>query len=307
MKDLFDAGLRGRLPLFIQGFLQNRHFQVRLGSHTSDVFAQEMGVPQGSILPVTLFAIKINSIVKNLSPGVKCSLYVDDFIICYRCKFRHIIKRHLQHSLNKLQNWADTNGFKFSQSKTACVHLCHLRKTHPEPLLLLNGTPVPVVEQTKFLGIIFDKKLSFLPHLQYLRQKCMKALNLLRVVASTTWGSDEKTPLHLYRSLIRSKLDYGTIIYGSARKSYLRILDPVQNQALRLCLGAFRTSPVSSFHVEANEMPLDIRRRLLASQYCLKVSSDVTNPACSCIINKRFSKLFDKQPNQIRPPSWFPC
>jgi len=76
MKDLFDAGLRGRLPLFIQGFLQNRHFQVRLGSHTSDVFAQEMGVPQGSILSVTLFAIKINSIVKSLSPGVECSLYV---------------------------------------------------------------------------------------------------------------------------------------------------------------------------------------------------------------------------------------
>jgi len=34
-------------------------------------------------------------------------------------------------------------------------------------------------------------------------------------------GSDEKTQLHLYRLLIRSKLDYGTIIYRSACKSYL--------------------------------------------------------------------------------------
>jgi len=133
----------------------------------------------------------------------------------------------------------------------------------------------------------------------------MKALNLLRVVASTTWGSDEKTLLHLYRSLIRSKLDYG--IYGSVHTSYLRILDLVQNQALRLCLDAFRTFPISSLHVEANEIPLEIMRRRLASQYCLKVSSDVTNPAHSCNFNKRFSKLFDKQPNQIRPPSWFPC
>ena len=77
MKDLFDAGLRGWLPLFIQGFLHNRQFQVRLGSHMSDSFDQEMGVPQGSILSVILFALKINSIVKNLSPGVECSLYVD--------------------------------------------------------------------------------------------------------------------------------------------------------------------------------------------------------------------------------------
>jgi len=198
----------------------------------------------------------------------------------------------------------DLNGFKFSQTKTVCVHFCRLRKTHPDPHLLLNGTPTPVVDQTKFLGLIFDKKLSFVPHLQYLRKKCMKALNLLRVVAHSRWGSDENTLLHLYSSLIRSKLDYGAVepvVYGSARKSYLRMLEPVQNQALRLCLGAFRTSQATSLHIEANEMPLDLRRRKLASQYCLKVSSTVTNPARCCIFNKQFVKFFDKSPNPIRP------
>jgi len=174
-------------------------------------------VPQRSILSVILFALKINSIVKNLSPGVECSLYVDDFVICYRSKFIHIIERHLQRSLYRLQEWTDLNGFKFSRTKTVCVHFCRLRKTHPDPHLLLNGTPIPVVDQTKFLGLIFDKKLTFVPHLQYLRKKCMKALNLLRVVAHSRWGSDENTLLHLYRSLIRSKLDYGTVVYGSAR------------------------------------------------------------------------------------------
>ena len=86
--------------------------------------------------------------------------------------------------------------------------------------------------------------------------KCTKALNLLRVLAHTSWGADQETLLHLYRSLIRSKLDYGCIVYGSARGSYLRMLDPIQNHALRLCLGAYRTSPASSLCVEANEPPL---------------------------------------------------
>ena len=113
-------------------------------------------------------------------------------------------------------------------TKTVCVHFCRLRKAHPDPQLLLNGTAIPVVEQTKFLGLIFDKKLSFIPHLQYLKNKCLKVLNLLRVVANTKWGSDEKTLLHLYRSLIRSKLEYGAVVYGSARKSYLRMLDPTK-------------------------------------------------------------------------------
>ena len=246
MKDLHNAGLRGRLPCFIEGFLRNRNFCVRLGSCLSDLHEQEMGVPQGSILSVTLFGLKINSIVKAISPGVDCSLYVDDFLICYRSKHIHIIERHLQQCLNKLNDWTDTNGFKFSSAKTVCIHFCKLRKQHPEPCLLLNGSPVPVVEEAKFLGVIFDNKLSFLPHIRQLKNKCTKALNLLRVLAHTTWGADQETLLHLYRSLIRSKLDYGCVVYGSARRSYLRMLDPIQNHALRLCLGAFRTSPATN-------------------------------------------------------------
>jgi len=97
-------------------------------------------------------------------------------------------------------------------------------KPHLDPQLSLNGMPIPVVEKTKFLGLIFDRKLSFIPYLHYLKEKCLKAINLLRVVAHTSWGADQQTLLHLYRSLIRSKLDYGCIVYGSARPSYLNLL-----------------------------------------------------------------------------------
>ena len=80
MKDLHDSGLRGRLPTFIEGFLKNKQFRVKVGSN-SQLYDQEMGVPQGSILPVTLFGLKINSIIKSIAPGVECSLYVDDFLL----------------------------------------------------------------------------------------------------------------------------------------------------------------------------------------------------------------------------------
>jgi len=170
-------------------------------------------------------------------------------LICYRSKHIHFIERHFQQCLNKLSDWADTNGFKFSPSKTVCIHFCKLRKLHPEPTFLLNGTPFPVVEESKFFGVIFDRKLSFIPHIKHLKDKCTKALNLLQVIAHTSWGADQETLLQLYRSLIRSKLDYGCIVYGSARGSYLRMLDPIQNHALRLCLGAYRTAPASSLCV----------------------------------------------------------
>ena len=57
LKDLFEAGLRGRMPVFISKFLENRNFRVRLGFHSFDHFGQEMGVPHGSILSVTHFLV----------------------------------------------------------------------------------------------------------------------------------------------------------------------------------------------------------------------------------------------------------
>ena len=124
MKDLHSAGLRGRLPEFISSFLNDRHFRVRIGAILSDEYEQEMGVPQGCILSVTLFCLKINSIVKTLLPDTECSLYVDDFLIFFHSRHMPIIERHLQRVLNKLQVWADENGFKFSTSKTVVMHFC---------------------------------------------------------------------------------------------------------------------------------------------------------------------------------------
>jgi len=98
------------------------------------------------------------------------------------------------------------------------VHTCKLYTVNPDPVLLLNGAPIAVVEQVKLLGLIVDKQLSFIPHLHYLKQKSLKALNLLRVVSSTKWGIDKKTLLHLFHALIQSKLDYGSVVYGSACK-----------------------------------------------------------------------------------------
>ena len=153
----------------------------------------------------------------------------------------------LQHSLNRL---GDENGFEFSPSKTMCVHFCQLRKHHFDPQLYLNGTQIPTIGEAKFLGLIFDSKRSFIPHITSIKSRCTKSLDLIKVLSNTTWGADRKVLLRSYRALIRSKLDYGCIVYGSARPSYIKQLDTVHKQGLRLCLGAFRTSPVQILYVE---------------------------------------------------------
>jgi len=116
-----------------------------------------------------------------------------------------------------------------------------------------------------------DKKLTFNKHIKYLKDRRMKALNLLRVVAHKDCGADCATLLKLYRSHVRTKWDYGCVVYGSAQQLVLESLDCVQKAALRTCLGAFRTSPIASLHVEAGEVPLELRRQQLCLQDICKL------------------------------------
>ena len=116
LSDLRDINLGGNLSIFISNFLKNRHFKVRLGSTLSDLYDQETGIPESCILSVTLFSFKINKIVYTLNKHINCSLYVNDFLDCYRSRRMHNIERQLQISL-KFLNWTDENGFKFSTTK----------------------------------------------------------------------------------------------------------------------------------------------------------------------------------------------
>ncbi len=79
--------------------------------------------------------------------------------------------------------------------------------------------------------------------------------------------------LTIYQALIRSIIDYGCMIYGSASETLLRSLDRIQYRALRICLGATKTTPVNALLVEANEMPLSLRRVKLSLVYWLSLKS----------------------------------
>ena len=154
-----------------------------------------------------------------------------------------------------------------------------------DSVLKLDNDPIQFVKEAKFLGLIWDTKLTFEPHIKYLKARCQKSLNLLKVLYRTEWGADLTTLLKLCRSLVRSKLDNGCIVYESASKTALAKLDPVHNQGICFSLGALRSSPVDSVYVEAHEHPLEIRRDKWALQYILKIKANPENPAYDVVFN----------------------
>ena len=67
-----------------------------------------------------------------------------------------------------------------------CVHFCQLRKQHLDPELYLNGTPIPIIGEAKFLCLSLDFNLSIIPHITSLKSRCTKSLDVIKILSNTT-------------------------------------------------------------------------------------------------------------------------
>ena len=304
LKTIHQVGLRGELPLFIKSFLSHRFFQVRVGNTLSDRKCQEEGVPQGSVLSVTLFALSINGVSSLIPSDVLHTLFVDDLSISFSGSRMTTIERKLQLTVNSITNWADANGFKFSTSKTVIVHFCRVRGLHPDPDIYLYGKRISCVQQTRFLGLTFDSKLNWVSHLKELKARCLKTLDILRALSHTTWGADRKHMLILYKALVASKLAYGCEVYSSATEARLKVLDAVHNAGIRIASGAFKSSPITSMLVDAGELPLVLVRQSLLIKYWYRVQRLPNSLTAREVLSRQCFTYFDRHSKCPKPFSY---
>ena len=270
-------GLDGNIFNWVSAFLEGRSLQVRVGDSLSDTFQVENGLPQGSVISPILFLVAINDLSP---PNVKCSLFADDTAIWKTGKSVKHVQSHIQNALNYVTKWCDMWGFKISASKTSYV-LFH-RGKRKVMHLYLNDQELKSAKSVKFLGMIFDQRLTWKEHILHLVEKCQKRINVLKLLTGSKWGADKETMIILYKTLIRSVLDYGCVVYFSAADTNLKSLDIVQSQALRLCCGALKCTPVEALEVECGIPPLSIRRKYIAFKTAIRYNNMAENPIKEC-------------------------
>ena len=273
INDFHEMGLRGRLAQFMVNFLKDRSLRVKVGSTISNSYPMNEGIPQGSVLSVLCFGIAINGISNHIPNNINHNIYVDDISISKSASRPAAATRQIQLAIDNMVNWASLKGYTFSQEKTVYMIFRRNRRKIDEGEVAptLNGVRIRRVREHKFLGMYFDERLSWTPHIKYLKDACNKPLSLLSHLSHTTWGTDRKTLTLLYNSLVQSKLDYGCQAYGSAAPSLLKSLDVVRNKGLRLMTGAFRSSPIISLHADVNMLPPDLNRTLVTFKWYLQM------------------------------------
>ena len=295
-----DWNIIGNISAFIQNFLTNRSFKVRINGVLSNKKILQNGIPQGSVLSTTLFLIAINDIMISISLPVQANLYADDFVIYSKGTNIKTLESLIQQTINNIDTWTNSSGFKLSFEKTKCVLFSRTNQT-TQPLLTLKGEALSFSNNIKFLGVFFDHKLNWKDHLNHLVLNCTKSINLLKILSHHSWGADMTHLLTIYRSIIRSRIDYGLIAYGSSRKSYLKAAKSIENKALRIITGAFPTTPIESLHCLVGEISLSDRIMSASLSYATKIAASTNNFNYDHTFSDRFKLIYDRNPNIIPP------
>nr|XP_054599040.1 uncharacterized protein LOC129163898 [Nothobranchius furzeri]XP_054599041.1 uncharacterized protein LOC129163898 [Nothobranchius furzeri]XP_054599042.1 uncharacterized protein LOC129163898 [Nothobranchius furzeri] len=121
------------------------------------------------------------------------------------------------------------------------------------------------------LGVIFDERLIWKENISNLVERCKNVINIMRCLRGNDWGASTKALKQVYIAMVRSVIDYGSIVYSSTSKTLLKKIEVIQSQALRICCGAMKTTPIVSSQVEMGEMPLTLRFKLLKLNYWTSV------------------------------------
>lgn len=182
--------------------------------------------------------------------------------------------RLLQKTIQQIQIWTTNHRFRSSATKTSLVIL-HRQKTIPRlSPLLIRENQIPLITTTKFLGIYFDSRLSWLPHIEKTKDKCLRYMNVLKYLAHPNTGCSRNILLHTYQTMIRPIHDYSSPIYEFAAKSHLKLLDTIQTTCIRIATGAFRTSPSLCLLAKLGFLPLTSRRFHIAAKIILTIPNN---------------------------------
>lgn len=219
-----------------------------------------------------LYIIYTNDFSHIFNPNIKVLQYADD--VCIYTTESNIEKSHdnLEIAVQQVDLWTSDNGLTISESKSAIVTFTRKRYQPPRNLKLHNHT-IPYKSSEKFLGMFLDSKLNWKQHINYICSRSEKSINIIKVFSKHKWGADPNICLLFYKSFVRSILDYGCVLYGSAANIHLNKVNLIQNKCLRLCIGYLRTTPINIIEAECCEPPLYLRREFLSNKLTVKIIS----------------------------------
>jgi hypothetical protein len=165
----------------------------------------------------------------------------------------------------------------------------------------LYGIPIPSEKNPKFLGLVLDRRLNFDGHYQAINKKIIERINILKILSfDPNWRLSPPILVRIYKSLIRSVMDYASVISIACNKEVVKALEIIQNDSLRVI---FKKTIMDHVQIEdlrewaGVESIKDRHQSLLTSYYERALIS--ANPLMKLMFEKykKFKSRNDLNPN----------
>jgi ribonuclease HI len=237
------------------------------------------GCPQGGILSPLLWNLTLNQLLKNNDLNQDfIQAFADDLgILLQGCDLDCTMRDLAIMYLKIIDKWCTTNGVKLSTVKTkVIIFRTQNRKYHFRPIVL-NKQTLDLEDEIKYLGVIFDKHLSWAPHI---KQKCataIKLMNMCKNFVGKTWGISPQNIRWIFNQVVLPNLSYACFVWAhkiNKSKFILNMLQKVQKMATLQITGGFSTTPTTTLDVLSGLLPIEMKIDLIATKTALRLKID---------------------------------
>lgn len=220
-------GFVGNFIKWMQSYLTERFFFVVVNGYQSNSYKIISGVPQGSHLGPILFNVFINDIPQ-------CFLASSPFLFADDLKISRKITSEcdasiLQADLDRLYQWCSFNSMELNLDK--CFFIKFTRKHHTiKSKYHIGGRRIKEVNTIRDLGVILDQKLTFIQHIDNIIKRASNMLGF--IIRNCKIFKKEKSKILLYNTLVRSILEYCSVVWRPHYATHVLRIERIQKRFL---------------------------------------------------------------------------
>ena len=191
------------------------------------------GVPERSILGPTLFLLYINDLPDDVICNI--AIYADNNTLYSKCNHASDLWQQLElaseleSDLRDTVNWGRKWLVDFNAGKTQLVSFDRSKNTGTIDGKM-DGSVLEEKTSFKMLGLTFSSKLDWSSYIVSIAKTASKKIGAL--IRSMKFLFPE-VPLYLYKSTIRSCMEYCCHVWAGAPSCYLELLDKLQKWICR--------------------------------------------------------------------------
>ncbi|KAG5669831.1 hypothetical protein PVAND_000124 [Polypedilum vanderplanki] len=240
----------------ISSFLSNRSFRVVINGKRSEPYQLLAGVPQGAVMSPTLFNVFTADFPQE--DFYDTALFADDVAIFKSHRCSKPITNGISKAAKSISSYYKKWRIGLNAQKTTAMFVTRRRKKQlPSQRLRIFNANIEWTNQTKYLGLIIDKNLSFKPHIDYIIQRANNAIRLLYPMLARNSKLDIRNKIIIYKMAIRPILTYGFPAIPAIAKTHIKKLQVLQNKALKMIMNKPWYTSTTQIHQMCNIKPID--------------------------------------------------